>query len=269
MNELVVDVVDVSVRRGQVSVLEGISFQLAPRQFLGVVGPNGAGKTTLMRAILGLVPVSAGRIEVLGTRHPDLHSNTVGYVPQQVSIPPRYPASVSDVVGWGGLRAERATTRSEAQEHLERVGIGELAARPVGTLSGGEQRRVLLAQALCASRRLLILDEATNGLDLPADQAFYHLLHELKSELGLAILAVSHDLLALGGEADRLICINRTMHVHGNPAEVVHSHALQEAYSCEFDFLRGEIAHHERLARPRGAGLGQDDPPEDPPDAVA
>ncbi len=252
MSEVVVDVAAVSVHRGVEPVLEDISFQLEARQFLGVVGPNGAGKTTLMRAILGLVPVSAGTIEVLGARDVRLRGTAVGYVPQQVTIPRRFPAAVIDVVRWGGLRRERATTRREALGHLERVGIGALASRPVGALSGGEQRRVLLAQALCASQRLLILDEATTGLDLPAEQAFYHLLHELKGELGLAVLAVSHDLLALGGEADRLICINRTMHVHGNPAEVVHSHALQEAYSCEFDFLRGELAHHERLAKPAG-----------------
>ena len=250
MSENVIDVAGVSVRRGAMSVLEDISFQLGARQFLGVVGPNGAGKTTLIRAILGLVPIRAGRVEVLGVHTPELRRHAVGYVPQQVAISPRFPASVIDVVRWGGLRRAERSSKREAALQLERVGIGELASRPVGSISGGEQRRVLLAQALCASERLLILDEATTGLDLPAEQAFYHLLRELKSELGLAILAVSHDLLALGGEADRLICINRTMHVHGNPAEVVHSHALQQAYSCEFDFLRGEIAHHEKLVRP-------------------
>lgn len=250
MQERVIEVTGVSVHRGASPVLEDISFSLDARQFLGVVGPNGAGKTTLLRAILGLVPTSAGRIEVLGAAAASERAQAIGYVPQQVAIDERFPASVLDVVRWGGLRRSRSAGRDEALSHLERVGIGALAGEPVGALSGGEQRRVLLAQALCASQRLLILDEATTGLDLPAEQAFYHLLRDLKSELGLAILAVSHDLLALGGEADRLICINRTMHVHGNPAEVVHSHALQEAYSCEFDFLRGEIAHHERLAAP-------------------
>ncbi len=254
MHETVIEVEGVSVHRGEAAVLEDISFVLETRQFLGVVGPNGAGKTTLLRAILGLVPTSAGRIEVLGDRDPGLRAQAIGYVPQQVAIDERFPASVLDVVRWGGLRRAHPTRRAEAREHLDRVGIGDLAGHPVGALSGGEQRRVLLAQALCASQRLLILDEATTGLDLPAEQAFYHLLRDLKGELGLAILAVSHDLLALGGEADQLICINRTMHVHGNPAEVVHSHALQEAYSCEFDFLRGEIAHHERLAAPDGRG---------------
>ena len=122
-----------------------------------------------------------------------------------------------------------------------------LADRPVGALSGGQQRRVILAQALCATTRLLILDEPTVGLDLPAEQEFYALLHRLQGELGLTVIAVSHDLVALAGEADQLVCINRTMHVHGHPEDVVHSHALREAYSCEFDFLAAEIDHHGRF----------------------
>jgi zinc transport system ATP-binding protein len=126
----------------------------------------------------------------------------------------------------------------------------ERADRPVGLLSGGEQRRVLLAQALCASSRLLVLDEPTIGLDLPAEQSFYALLRGLD----MSVIAVSHDLLALASAADELLCINRTMHAHGNPDEVVHSHALREAYHCEFDFLAGEIAHHERLAHRHDPG---------------
>ena len=125
------------------------------------------------------------------------------------------------------------------------VGIANLAERPVGELSGGQQRRVMLAQALCASTRLLVLDEPTIGLDLPAEHEFYALLRNLQHELGLAVIAVSHDLVALAGECDELVCINRQMHIHGQPDDVIHSHAIQEAYSCEFNFLAGEIAHHE------------------------
>jgi ABC-type Mn2+/Zn2+ transport system ATPase subunit len=162
---------------------------------------------------------------------------------------------VRDVVRMGRLahfgtwRWPRPADEQAVVDALVRVGIGDRADRSVGALSGGEQRRVMLAQALCASERLLVLDEPTIGLDLPAEQAFYALLRELQRELGLAVIAVSHDLLALAAAADELVCINRTMHVHGNPDEVVHSHALREAYSCEFNFIAGEIAHHEKLGR--------------------
>ena len=248
---------DVSVERQGRLVLEHISFVLRAGHFLGVVGPNGAGKTTLLRALLGLVPLAAGRVEVLG-REPGRRRAAlpeVGYVPQRHAIPANFPATVRDVVAMGRLgparpfAPRRRADRDAIELALARVGIEDLADRPVGRLSGGEQRRVMLAQALCASQRLLVLDEPTIGLDLPAEQTFYALLRSLQRELALTVIAVSHDLLALAAEADELVCINRTMHVHGNPDDVVHSHALREAYSCEFNFLAGELAHHERLGR--------------------
>jgi ABC-type Mn2+/Zn2+ transport system ATPase subunit len=247
----------VAVEREGRRVLEGISFAVSAGAFAGVVGPNGAGKTTLLRAMLGLVPIAAGRIEVFGqpVGAPGAVAREVGYVPQRHALAPTFPATVRDVVMMGRLRElgplrrPRAEDRKAVATSLARVGMSERAARAAGRLSGGEQRRVMLAQALCAGRRLLVLDEPTMGLDLPAQQQFYGLLRALKQELGLTVIAVSHDLLAMASEADELICINRTMHVHGHPDEVVHSHALQEAYSCEFDFIRGELAHHERLGR--------------------
>jgi ABC-type Mn2+/Zn2+ transport system ATPase subunit len=247
----------VCVVRNGVTVLEDISFTLEPGRFLGVVGPNGAGKTTLLRALLGLVPITAGRIEVLGrpAGASSDQARQIGYVPQRHAIAPHFPARVRDVVLMGRLahfglwRRPRAEDRKAVDEALARVGIADRIDRPIGSLSGGEQRRVMLAQALCASERLLVLDEPTIGLDLPAEHDFYDLLRSLQRSLGLAVIAVSHDLLALAAAADELICINRSMHVHGNPDEVVHSHALREAYSCEFNFLAGEIAHHEHSGR--------------------
>jgi ABC-type Mn2+/Zn2+ transport system ATPase subunit len=260
----VVRVEGVSVTREARLVLEDISFEVAAGAFVGVIGPNGAGKTTLLRAILGLVPLAAGRIEVLGRPAAERASagNGIGYVPQRHAFPPDFPASALDVVRLGRLhqREGRSEERSRAAEALARVGGAELATRPVGRLSGGEQRRVTLAQALCASSRLLILDEPTVGLDLPAEQEFYALVRSLQDELGLAVIAVSHDLLALAGEADHLVCINRRMHIHGQPEHVIHSHALREAYSCEFDFLAGEIAHHDASgARSEAKPSGDED----------
>jgi ABC-type Mn2+/Zn2+ transport system ATPase subunit len=257
--EVVVRFEHVSVDRDGRRVLEDIDFSLRAGHFLGVIGPNGAGKTTLLRALLGLVPVAEGRIEVFG-HPPGAAPAEIGYVPQRHAIPPDFPATVRNVVAMGrtarrgGLLHWGASGREDdeaVERALARVEMSAYADRPVGRLSGGEQRRVVLAQALCASQRLLVLDEPTIGLDLPAEQGFYALLRALQGELGLSVIAVSHDLLALAAEADELACINRTMHVHGNPDDVVHSHALREAYSCEFNFLAGEIAHHERVGRGR------------------
>ena len=247
----VVALENVSVKRGADVVLEQIGFAVEPGQFVGICGPNGAGKTTLLKAILGLVPIDAGTITVLGAPAGENARRGIGYVPQRHAFPEAFPATALDVVllgrlaGGFALRASKAD-RAAAHEALARVGIAEHAQRPVGELSGGLQRRVTLAQAICASRSLLVLDEPTTGLDLPAEHEFYALLRTLQRELGLAVLAVSHDLVALAGQADQLVCINKRMHVHGRPDEVVHSHALKAAYACEFDFLAGELEHHGR-----------------------
>ncbi len=270
-SETVVRFDDVCVDRRGRRVLEGISFRVPMGAFVGLVGPNGAGKTTLLKTMLGLLSPSSGRIEVLGLP-PGRHRGApvgVGYVPQRHSIASNFPASVYDVVAMGRLRTLHLFARLSRKDraavlhNLGLVGIADLAARPVGELSGGQQRRVMLAQALCASTRLLILDEPTIGLDLPAEHEFYALLRDLQARLCLSVIAVSHDLVALAGECDELICINRHMHIHGNPEDVIHSHAIQEAYSCEFNFLAGEIAHHE------GGDLGHRHSPTTPAPTAA
>jgi zinc transport system ATP-binding protein len=251
VSEPVVAVEGVGVKRGSDVVLEDITFAVLPGQFVGICGPNGAGKTTLLKAILGLRAIDSGTIRVLGARPGEHAGRGIGYVPQRSAIAESFPASALDVVLLGrlagsfSLRAS-AADRTAGLDALARVGIADAAHRPVGQLSGGFQRRVTLAQALCASRALLVLDEPTIGLDLPAEHEFYALLRTLQRDLGLAVLAVSHDLVALAGQADQLVCINKRMHIHGKPDDVVHSHALKAAYACEFDFLAGELEHHGR-----------------------
>jgi zinc transport system ATP-binding protein len=256
VSDLAVRVRGLRVEREGTVVLEDVDVDVPRGAFVGLCGPNGAGKTTLLRVLLGLVRPTRGTALVLGApAEARRAAGGVGYVPQRHAIVSTFPARVEDVVAMGtlhrrrGLRRLDAEARRAARQVLAQVGIAELARRPVGRLSGGEQRRVALAQALVAGRELLVLDEPTVGLDLPAEHEFYALLRRLQAELGLTVIAVSHDLLALAGAADQLLCINRRVHAHGNPEEVVHSHALQEAYSCEFDFLAGEIDHHARHGR--------------------
>ncbi len=265
--DTVVEVRDLSVQRNGIDVLEDITFSVRHGQFIGLVGPNGAGKTTLLKALLGLIPVTRGSIRVLGAppgdRAYDAHG--IGYVPQRQEIGRNFPATVADIVMMGRFccMGPLSFPRKKDWLHVKRtlalVGLEHLAERSIGQLSGGELRRVTLAQALCASTRLLVLDEPTIGLDLPAEHEFYALLAKLKADLGLTIIAVSHDLVALGGRADELICINRRMHIHGNPEDVVHSHAIREAYSCEFSFLAGELAHHEGVRPHDGPAHSHDE----------
>jgi len=259
MNEPVVELRDVAVSLDGHPVLWDISFAVSPGHLLGIIGPNGAGKTTLLRAILGLVRPERGTVRVLGKPPQQLGrgAHQIGYVPQRRDFDPRFPVTVRDVVMMGrsghlGLfRMARHEDWQQVDAMIRLVGLTGAADRLIGELSGGEQQRAFLARALCTDTRLLLLDEATTGLDLPAQHDLYNLLQRLRRELRLAVIAVSHDLLALGVHADELLCINGTAHIHGNPQEVLQSHQLREAYRCEFDFLSDEAraAHdvaHER-----------------------
>jgi len=229
------------------TVLEGITFSLNEGTFLGVIGPNGAGKTTLIRVILGLIKPDKGVVRVMGMspgelRH-ELHH--IGYMPQQVLFDPRFPVSVYDVVMMGRtccigtLRFPRNADRDAVMESIEVVGLRGLEKRPIGELSGGQQKRAFLARALCLETRILLLDEPTSGLDIEAQENFMDLLARLKRDLGLSVIFVSHDVKVLARFADEIVCINRTMHLHGRPLEVLGSERLKEAYRCEFDFLAG------------------------------
>lgn len=228
-------------------VLEDVSFTVREGTLVGIVGPNGAGKTTLLKLIMGLLPPAAGHLTLNGR---DLirstHSRSlIGYVPQRHYFDFRFPLSVQDVVMLGRLSGRKLlhrVTRQDQEEvslSLQRVGIEHLATRPIGELSGGQQQLVFLARALCRQPRLLLLDEPTNGLDIAAQEKFYHLILDLKTTLSLTVVVVSHDLAAIASHADELMCINRTVHIHGIPSEVICSSKLKEAYCCEIDALLG------------------------------
>lgn len=236
------------------TVLEGITFSLHEGTFLGVIGPNGAGKTTLIRVILGLVAPERGKVRVMGLSPGELKHELhhIGYMPQQVLFDPLFPVSVYDVVMMGRtccigtMRFPSSADREAVVASIESVGLRGLEKRPIGELSGGQQKRAFLARALCLETRILLLDEPTSGLDIEAQEGFMDLLERLKGELRLSVVFVSHDVAVLARFADEIVCINRTMHLHGKPLEVLGSDRLKEAYRCEFDFLADAGRHAER-----------------------
>ena len=248
-NTAIVHVRDLAVSIDGRPVLWDVTFDVAAGSFLGIIGPNGAGKTTLLRVLLGLLPATQGVAEVLGMKPSELgrRAHQIGYVPQRPEFDPRFPVSVRDVVMMGRtcclgiLRFPRRADWEAVEDTIHRVGLAGLESRRIGELSGGQQQRAFLARALCAETRILLLDEATTGLDLPAQHELYALLQRLRRDLQLTVIAVSHDLLELGAHTDKLMCINGTMHIHGNPHTVLESHELRAAYRCEFDFLSDEV----------------------------
>ncbi len=192
------------------AVVEGVDFRVEPGDYLCIVGENGSGKSTLMRTLLHLQPPIRGEI-LLGD---GLKISEIGYLPQQSSIQKDFPASVREIVQSGcqsrkGLRPYyNAEERALARETMEKMGITGLSRRCFSELSGGQQQRVLLARALCATRKLLLMDEPTAGLDPKVTTELYDLIADLNKE-GITILMISHDIAAAMRYADHILHIGR------------------------------------------------------------
>ncbi|RAP43018.1 zinc ABC transporter ATP-binding protein ZnuC [Rhodovulum viride] len=194
-----------TVRYGGVAALTGVDFEIGAGEIVTLVGPNGSGKSTLLRAVLGAVRPTAGVV----TRRPGL---TIGYVPQKLAIDDRMPLTVRRFLS---LPVRHGT--AEVAAMLGRVGAAGLETRQLTALSGGQFQRVLLARALLGGPELLILDEATQGLDQPGTAAFYQLIADLRRETGAAVLMVSHDLHVVMSATDRVLCLNGHVCCQGQP----------------------------------------------------
>ena len=191
-------------------ILDRVSMDISPGEIVTLVGPNGSGKTTLIRALVGAITPSGGRVE----RRPGLR---LGYVPQRLFVEPSMPITVARF-----LNLPHRRSRAEIIHALDQAGAGELADRQMTGLSGGQFQRTLLARALLDRPELLILDEPTTGLDQPGSAAFYNRIAALRAETGTAILMVSHELHVVMSASDRVICLNGHVCCHGTP-EIVAS----------------------------------------------
>jgi zinc transport system ATP-binding protein len=207
-------------------VLEDISFQIERGQFVCVIGPNGGGKSTLLKALVGLLPIRSGTI--------CREAKKIGYVPQQLRIDSAVPLRVDEFLSlklskrrvWFGP----GQTRTTAKKKLEEIGAAHLIDRQLSELSGGEFQRILIAYALLDNPDLLLLDEPMTGLDVRGGMSFDGLLHHLNDHVGMTILMVSHDLHLVEHVSDLVLCINRTVHCHGSPDQVLQPDNLSKAY---------------------------------------
>lgn len=199
---------DLSVRQGGKTVLSHVDFSISKGEIVTIVGPNGSGKSTLLRSLIGALTPSAGSI----TRQKGVR---IGYVPQKLHIDPTLPLTVRRF-----LHLPMRVSPSAATSALTRVGAVGLDDQPMSGLSGGQFQRVLLARALLMSPDLLVLDEATQGLDQPGSAAFYRLIEELRQDLGCAVLMVSHELHVVMAASDRVLCLNGHVCCEGAPEHV-------------------------------------------------
>lgn len=205
-----VSVENLSIRYGENTVLSHVTLHIAAGEIVTIVGPNGSGKTSLLRAIIGAVQPQKGRV----TRGKDVQ---LGYVPQKLHIDPTLPMTVTRF-----LTLPRGATPSDIDEALEQAGVPNLADAQMSRLSGGQFQRVLLARALIGKPQLLLLDEATQGLDQPGSAAFYRQIETVRRDTGCAILMISHELHVVMSASDRVVCLNGHVCCEGTP-EVVAS----------------------------------------------
>lgn len=222
--ELLISCQDAGLGYENKAVIEHFDFQAAQGEYICVVGENGSGKSTLIKSLLGLIKPVSGKVEV----SPDLRKGAIGYLPQQTQVQRHFPVSVMEVVLSGFLSDMHfrpfytRQEKKEAKKNLERMGVLDIRQKCYGELSGGQQQRVLLARALCAADKILVLDEPVTGLDPVAAQTLYDSLLKLNQE-GMTIIMVTHDLQNAIKYADKLLHINDSGYFFGTTEEYMDS----------------------------------------------
>ena len=225
------------------AALEGVNLDIYEDDFIGIIGPNGGGKSSLVKAIMGAVKHS-GKIDISELLRKGNHYK-IGYMPQVSQFDMRFPISIEEVV-LSGLQTEkgffgRYTKEDKLLAHktLEKMGIADLASRPIGEVSGGEMQRALLCRAIISEPKLLILDEPTNFVDNSFEREFYAMVQELSKNM--AVMIVSHDLGTITSVVRSIVCVNRTAHRHDS--NVLTEEQLRN-YNCPIQIVsHGHIPH--------------------------
>jgi zinc/manganese transport system ATP-binding protein len=227
------------------NVLSDVSFAIRAGEFIGVLGPNGAGKTTLMRAILGLLPSSGGTLRVFG-RAPQCGDRTIGYLPQVRTVLPDLRVRGLDFIA-SSLNGERwgvpslnHQDRGMIEETLDAVGARDLARRPLSAMSGGERQRLLLAQALIGSPKLLLLDEPLISLDARHQEVAIAVVRKVCRERGITVLFSAHELNQLLGTLDRVLYLGNGQAVLGTVEQVITAPVLSRLYGTDIQVVRAD-----------------------------
>ncbi len=222
---------------------EGADFSIPAGSFTAILGPNGSGKTTLVRMILGRLPPAAGQLEVFG-RSPRRGDPTIGYVPQRPVFDPELSIRGRDFVGLGvdgwrwGIRISGRAQAAAADAAIEAVGANGYARRQLGRLSGGEQQRLLLAQALVGEPRLLLMDEPLSFLDVRNQQAIVQLIAGIARRRKLTVILVAHDVNPLLPHIDSVVFVAAGRVAMGKPEDIITTQRLSEIYSAPVEVIR-------------------------------
>jgi zinc/manganese transport system ATP-binding protein len=250
--ELALELDRASVRIAGTPVWSEVSMRMAGGEFVALLGGNGSGKSTLLKVVLGALPLASGRASVLG-RPPGAANRAIGYLPQRRGLDEGTRLRGSDIVrlgldgdrwgvplpvAWGRWGARRRAAGKRVAEVIEMVGAGAYAHRPIGELSGGEQQRLLIAQALVRRPRLLLLDEPLDSLDLPTQASVAALVHDVCREAGVGVLLVAHDVNPLLPYIDRVVYLAAGHAVEGPVEQVITSESLTRLHGLAVEVLR-------------------------------
>lgn len=237
------EIEDVGVNYGSRPALQGVSLRIPHAAQVAVVGPNGAGKSTLFKAMMGLLPMTTGRLLIHG-RPAAEYRDPIAYVPQREEVDWRFPVTVYDVVAMGRygrrgwLRRLSVADREVISRSLERMAIWELADRPIGELSGGQQQRAFLARALAQEPHILLLDEPFTGVDIATREATLELLSDLRRN-SVTVLVSTHDLDLAARRFDQVVLLNGRLISAGAPEEVFRREHLQAAFGGQMVVING------------------------------
>jgi zinc/manganese transport system ATP-binding protein len=242
---VIVELDHATIRIGGRRVLADASFAIEAGEFIGVLGPNGADKTTLMRAILGLLPPSAGTLRVFG-RQPKRGDRSIGYLPQVRTVLPDLRVRGLDFIGssmhgerWGLPRISHAD-RAMIETTLDAVGAHELSQRPLSEMSGGERQRLLLAQALIGNPKLLLLDEPLISLDARHQEVAIGVVRKACRDRGITVLFSAHELNQLLGTLDRVLYLGNGQAALGTVEQVVTAPVLSALYGTDIQVVRAD-----------------------------
>ena len=227
-----IEISDLSVQYGSKLILQNINLSLAEGEIVTIVGPNGSGKTTLFKAIIGTASINSGKVKI----KPNLK---IGYVPQQLIIDQTLPITVERF-----LKVAQEKNMKALGNALNLVGIEGLLNFQMSSLSGGELQRVLLARALITQPDVLLLDEATRGLDQPGVASFYRMVDDIRKNTDCAVLMISHDLHVVMSASDRVICLNGHICCEGAPDSVASSPEYHALFGSDVDGTFALYRHH-------------------------
>ena len=230
----VIEISNVSFSYAREPVLRNVSLSVKAEEFLGIIGPNAGGKSTLIKLILGLLSPDSGTVEVLG-RPPIVTRSRIGYVPQHPTFSRRdFPVNVRDMVLMGRLGINKRlggysnADRDIAAEAMQAVEVLDISERPLGSLSGGQLQRVLIARALACKPEILVLDEPTANIDMRVEEDIFGLLKQYNEHM--TIIVVSHDIAFISGYVDRVACLNQTLVCH--TTDEISGKTIEELYGA-------------------------------------